>query len=112
MDLLAKQQLFAQLAARLIQHAAALGYQVTLGEAWRSNAEAMRLAAQGLGIERSLHCQRLAIDLQLFKGSTWLKASEDYTPLGEWWEGQHELCRWGGRFGDGNHFSLEHQGRK
>lgn len=27
-------------------------------------------------------------------------------------EMQHELCRWGGRFKDGNHYSLEHNGVK
>jgi hypothetical protein len=27
--------------------------------------------------------------------------------LGEFWEGLHPLCRWGGRFNDGNHYSIE-----
>jgi hypothetical protein len=35
-----------------------------------------------------------------------------HRPLGEWWEKQHELCRWGGRFGDGCHYSVAHRGLK
>ena len=114
MTLIQKQRIFAQLAARLILHAYELGYSVTLGECWRSNAEALRLASVGLGIEKSLHCQRLALDINLFKGDTWLKDSADYRTLGDWWERQHELCRWGGRFTkpDGGHFSMEHEGRQ
>ena len=33
-------------------------------------------------------------------------------PLGEWWEKQAADARWGGRFNDGNHYSLEHEGVK
>jgi hypothetical protein len=52
----------------------------------------------------------LAIDLNLFKDGNFLSATEDHKELGEWWEEQHELCRWGGRFSnaDGNHYSLVH----
>lgn len=34
-----------------------------------------------------------------------------WTEIGLKWEGMHPLCRWGGRFNDANHFSLEHEGR-
>lgn len=114
MTLREKQSLFAELAARLIQHARWLGFEVTLGEAWRSPAEAERLAEIGLGIRNSLHCARLAIDLNLFKAGNYLTSNEAHRPLGEWWEQQHPLCRWGGRFGkpDGNHYSVEHGGRQ
>lgn len=107
-----KQSLFAQLVARLILWAHASGYEVTFGEAWRSKEEAARLAKLGTGIARSLHTDRLAIDLNLFKAGQYLTSARAHAPLGEWWEKQHELCRWGGRFGDGNHYSLEHGGRK
>jgi hypothetical protein len=58
----------------------------------------------------SLHKDRLAIDLNLFKNQDYLKSTEDYLPLGEYWESIGGA--WGGRFNDGNHFSLEHNGRK
>ncbi len=107
-----KQSRFAQAAARLIQQAAAIGYEVTLGEAYRSPEEAARLAALGKGIKDSLHTQRLAMDLHLFRNGRLLTSSEQHRPLGEWWEAQHADARWGGRFGDGNHYSFEHGGKK
>lgn len=113
MTLRQRQSLFARLFATLIVQTTALGYEVTLGECWRSPEEAKRLAGTGQGIARSLHCDRLAADLNLFKNGTLLTKSEDYAELGIWWEAQHLDCRWGGRFGraDGNHFSLTYQGR-
>ena len=113
-----KQSRFALLVARLIQEADRRGYAVTFGEAYRSPEEAARLAKAGKGISKSLHTQRLAIDLNLFKDGVYLGASEAYRPLGEWWEGQSTTeiqCCWGGRFtprSDGNHFSVSHSGRK
>ena len=108
------QSLFARLVARLILQAAEFGYEVTFGEAYRSPEEAARLAKTGAGIAQSLHTKRLAIDLNLFRDGRYLGASVDYAKLGEWWEKQHALCRWGGRFrrADGNHFSLEFGGRR
>ena len=114
MTLRQQQSLFAILVARLIQYATALDYEVTLGEAFRSPEEAQRLAKLGKGIVNSVHCSKLAIDLNLFKDGKYLSSSLSHKPLGEWWERQHELCRWGGRFfkPDGNHYSMEYQGRQ
>lgn len=113
MTLRQKQSLFAEHVALLISKALALGFEVTLAEAYRSPEEAARLARVGKGIRNSLHTQRLAIDLNLFKNGKYLSASEDHRPLGEWWEMQHELARWGGRFTrkDGGHYSFAHEGR-
>lgn len=111
MTLREKQSLFVLLVAELIFKAQDLGYEVTFGEAYRSPEEAERLAKLGKGIKNSLHTQRLAIDLNLFKDGQYLSSTEAHRVLGEWWEDQHELCRWGGRFKDGNHYSLAHGGR-
>lgn len=113
MTLREQQHLFAQLVADLIKEAALRGFEVTLGEAWRSPQEARRLASTNRGISRSLHCDRLAIDLNLFKDGEFLTTTEAHRPLGLWWEQQHPLCRWGGRFSrpDGNHYSVAYQGR-
>jgi len=94
--------------ASLIQQAYALGYEVTLGEAWRSPEEAARLAKTGAGIAKSLHIERLAIDLNLFKDGVYLSSTAAHRPLGEWWEKQSPDCRWGGRFAraDGNHYEM------
>lgn len=115
MTLREKQSLFATLAAKLILRANQTGYAVTFGETYRSPEEAARLAAEGRGIKTSLHTQRLAIDLNLFKEGTYLTTSDAHRPLGEWWEALSTpdyQCCWGGRFGDGNHYSIAHGGRK
>ena len=113
MSLREKQSLFVRLLATLIGRAGELGYQLTLGEAYRTPEQAALNAKAGTGIANSLHTQRLAIDLNLFRDGKFLDASEDHRELGQWWEEQHELCRWGGRFKrpDGNHYSLTHGGR-
>jgi hypothetical protein len=114
MTLRQKQSRFVVLVAQLILEADEMGFELTFGETYRSPEEAARLAKKGLGIKRSLHTDRLAIDLNLFKGGRWLKTTEAHRPLGEWWEAQSGngvVCRWGGRFGDGNHYALEHDGR-
>ena len=115
MTLREKQSLFALLVSHLIQYAHANGYDVTFGEAWRSPEEAERLFQLGKGIRNSLHTIRLAIDLNLFKDGKYLHKSEDYAFLGLYWEslGDDKLDTvWGGAFDDGNHFSIEHGGRK
>jgi hypothetical protein len=95
---------------RLLQKAHELGYEVTLGEAYRSPEQAARNAAQGTGIRNSLHILRLAVDLNLFRDGVFLSSTEDHRPLGEYWESVGGS--WGGRFSkpDGNHYSLEYQG--
>lgn len=109
------QSIFAQQAAKLIQQAEKFGYDVTLGEAWRSPEEAAILAKEGKGITHSLHIERLAIDLNLFQNGAYLTDLKDYELLGEWWEGQscdEFKCAWGGRFNDMDHFSIEFGGYK
>lgn len=115
MTLREKQSIFVNLVAELIFHAQSLGYALTFGEAKRSKEEALRLSKLGIGIKNSNHIIQLAIDLNLFKGGKYLTKTEDHQILGEWWEQQSFAdikCCWGGRFGDGNHYSIEHQGRK
>jgi hypothetical protein len=112
MTLRRKQSHFARLIAHLIDHATHLGYEVTFGNAWRSPEEAARLSSEGVGITKSLHCSRLAVDLNLFRDGRYLPSTNAHRPLGEFWEGLGGS--WGGRFStpDGNHYSMEHKGRK
>lgn len=110
-----KQSIFVREVASLIIYAGSLGYELTFGECYRSKEEAERLANADKGIKNSLHTVRLAIDLNLFKGGKFLTSSEAYRILGEYWEKKTvdglQFC-WGGRFNDGNHFSIAHAGRK
>lgn len=112
MTLREKQSLFAQLYGKLINKIYSQGYECTLDWIYRPPDVAAYYASLGIGIRSSLHTKKLAGDINLFKDGVWLRSTEDHRKFGEWWEKQHPLCRWGGRFGDGNHYSLEHEGRK
>lgn len=98
-----KQSRFARMVASLINQANLRGYEVTLGDAYRD-------PRCPYGSEVSLHRSRLAIDLNLFRNGRYLSSTESHRELGEWWESIGGA--WGGRFSDGNHYSLEHGGRK
>lgn len=109
MKLRERQSIFARNAARLIEWCFRNGYEVTLGEAWRPQFAADEYAKQGKGSKTSLHCDRLAIDLNLFKDGVYLTNSDDYARAGVAWKALHEMNRWGGDFKklrDGNHFSM------
>ena len=68
---------------------------------------------RAIGIFRTLHRLRLAGDYGLFDATgAYLTKSAQYQALGDYWESLVLLAYWGGRFGDGNHLSLRHQGRK
>lgn len=110
-----KQRLFTRLVGLLIEYAYQQGYELSFGDAFRSQQQAIQNAKDGIGIPGSLHNKRLAIDFNLFKNGAFLSKSEDHFDLGVFWEGLHPFCRWGGRFinkPDGNHYSLEHEGVK
>ncbi|HEN3632132.1 TPA: M15 family metallopeptidase [Yersinia enterocolitica] len=110
MKLSTKQQQFTTMVARLITYASEQGYGLTFGEAYRTPEQAKLNAQKGSGIANSLHCQRLAVDFNLFIDGEYQTRTEAYRPLGEFWESIGGA--WGGRFKrpDGNHFSLEHNG--
>jgi hypothetical protein len=107
------QEEFAQSMARLIQKASQLGYGVTLGDAYRSPEQAAANAASGSGISKSLHCERLAIDLNLFKDGVYITDDHGHRELGTWWKTLGPMYRWGGDFTtrkDFNHYSISPDG--
>ena len=115
MTLREKQSIFVILVSDLIQYIYDQKYELTFGETYRSPEEAARLAKLGKGIKASLHTQKLAIDLNLFKDGKYLSSTESHRQFGEKWESwstEDYQCCWGGRFGDGNHYSIAHGGRK
>jgi hypothetical protein len=135
-----KQERFALAFANWIVAVAALGYSIRLGEVLRSDEQAeinaigndgrKKLSAElmvhwpelakriannaGSGIRNSLHEIKLAADVNLFYQGQWISDgnSEHWKKCGELWESMGTDHRWGGRFGDGNHVSIEHEGRK
>jgi hypothetical protein len=112
LNLGAKQRLFTRYVGMLIAWAYKQGLELTFGDAYRSPEQAAANFEAGKGIANSLHCQRLAVDFNLFINGQYITNSDAYKPLGEYWESLDPLCRWGGRFKkpDGNHFSLSHEG--
>jgi hypothetical protein len=106
-----KQRRFARMIPLLIDKAHELGFEVSIGDAYRDPRVFGAVGAkQGYGHPKSAHKLRLAIDLNLFMGGVYQADTGSHGPLGEWWEAQGGA--WGGRFGDGNHYSLEHNGVK
>jgi hypothetical protein len=112
MTLSEQQRLFVKLIASLIDYAYGQGFELTWGEAWRTPQQAHWDAAHGTGIRNSLHVIRLAVDFNLFIGGVYQTDGAAHEPLGRFWETLHPLCRWGGHFGDGNHYSMEWHGRQ
>ena len=95
-----KQRLFAVKIAELIIWIYDQGCAVTLGDAWAKTGH----------MANSCHYIRLALDLNLFRDGKYLTETEDHRFAGEKWESMGGS--WGGRYQDGNHYSLEHEGRK
>lgn len=123
MELLQLQQRFTRLLADLILFAYKSGYEITVGELYRPKETALFYARKGIGSANSLHCDRLAVDLNLFHNDKYLSDSAAYEFLGAYWESLDTPefeCIWGGRFKDkngkpkpdGNHFSIAYAGKK
>lgn len=97
-----KQSRFALMIVQLLNEMTRKDYQFTFGDFYRDP----RL----YGHPRSLHRVRLAADINLFRDGQYLASTHDHLPFGEFWESIGGT--WGGRFNDGNHYSLEHDGMK
>lgn len=112
MKLQEQQALFTQDVAKLVQFIAFQGVRVTFGEVYRTPEQAELNASKGIGIVDSLHCKRLAVDINLYKDGIYLFKSSDYHFAGKYWESLGKRNRWGGFFTnaqgkpkpDGGHF--------
>jgi len=106
------QRKFTRLLGLLIMWIYSHGLEATVGEAFRTQEQAQWNAEHGLGIRHSLHCERLAFDLNLFKDGVFQTDIEAYRPAGEYWMSLDPDCAWGGLFAepDIDHFSLSWQG--
>ena len=94
MSLNKKQFRFTYMVSQLIVHAYGLGYTLTFGDAYATTGH----------IVDSYHEKRLAVDFNLFKDGKYLTRTKEHEPLGLFWESIGGT--WGGRFNDGNHYSL------
>ena len=101
--LLTAQQEFTRRVPKLLEKAIELGFDVTLGDAYRD-------PRVDYGSKSSKHCRRLALDLNLFKDGEYVTQTEGHRVLGEWWESIGGV--WGGTFPreDGNHYESPYPG--
>lgn len=111
LSLFQKQCLFAKMVPRLLDYIHSKGYECTIGDVFRDPRVHGHVGTKlGYGHARSAHKNKLAVDINLFREGKFLTATSDHEPIGVWWESQGGS--WGGRFNDGNHYSLEHAGVK
>lgn len=107
--------------ALLVKYTYAQGFALTYGDAYRDpllaklNSGIYGLIERGTnkitwlsrrGAKNSLHISRLAVDFNLFRDGKYLTTTDAHRELGRYWEGLHDLNRWGGRFNDGNHYEM------
>ncbi len=126
MTLRQKQSLLVTCLRKLFALAERNGWEFTLGEAGVINPRKVwgvaspsisrkfkRKRDDAEHMEGSLHYKRLAIDLNLFVNGRYIRSGKNpaYLKLGAYWKTLHPLCRWGGDFGDANHFSIGHGGK-
>ena len=97
-----KQELFSLMLSKLLVFIHEQGYQVRMGDVW----------AHDRHKDNSNHYIKLAVDINLFKDDKYLMDTADHKQFGEYWESLDPLCKWGGFFSDGGHYSLEHNGGK
>lgn len=120
----AKQRLFTRLLPKLLDRIHGAGYECALGEGYvgLSIAHAEHQLGEAVTFAQTLHrrdgghYKKLAQDVDLFRFNPgtlkfdYVTDTEGHRPFGEFWESLHPLCRWGGRFSDGNHYALEDGG--
>jgi len=108
--------LFLRAMAHLIKEAEKAGIRFLVYTFYRTQKEQdQKVAERRSQVKFSQHQDWLAIDIVLLgeKDDTAIwNDHPNYHLLGEIWKAYHPLCRWGGRFEDGNHYSLERDGIK
>jgi hypothetical protein len=89
------------------------GWETALGEGYVALTDAADGDYDGPHKKGGAHYTGLGNDMLLYINGVYVKdgAHPAWVEAGAKWEGMHELCRWGGRWGDANHLSLEHEGR-
>ena len=98
-----KQALLTRSLALLINYMIAMGFEPRLKFVRRCD-------ECPVGHERSLHKLSLAADIDLFLDGDYQPDTITHEVFGDFWESLGPYHVWGGRFDDGNHYSIEHGG--
>jgi hypothetical protein len=97
MKLSEKQRIFTRNIASLIAYAYSNGYELTFGEAQRTNEQQLIYVQTGRSkTMNSMHLNRLAVDFNVFINGQWNQNWNDIKPLGDYWEALNPKNRWGG----------------
>lgn len=124
MSLRKKQSVFALNVSRLIQYAYEIGYEITFGEAYRTESQ-QYLYFEGYNLMKigselklaktkpksktmnSKHRKKLAIDINLFKDGEYLTDKASFKPLAEYWKSLNPKNNCGYYWNwDYNHFQM------
>lgn len=82
-----------------LEHISQSKFMATFGETFRTQQQAEIYAKEGKGIKDSLHCKRLAIDINFFdENGQYIATGEKLKELGDYWESLDKKNRWGGYF--------------
>lgn len=106
MTLSEKQRIFSLNVAKLIIWAYEHGYEITFGEALRTQEQQKIYYDSGKSkTMNSGHLNKLAVDLNLFKDGVYVSDSESHKPLHNYWNTLHTLNKkmltW-----DANHYEM------
>jgi hypothetical protein len=109
-----KQSAFAHALATLILWIEEQGWEVTLAEGFVGTTDAADGDYDGPHMKNGQHYNQLGQDLNLFIHGDHITNGEHpaWLAIGARWKQIDSMARWGGDFGDANHFSFEHEGRK
>ena len=106
-----KQRRFTLAQSKFVVWCFANGYELTDGDAYRDPRVHGEIGEKvGYGHKSSGHKNRLARDYCLRIDDVYQTSTEAYKPLGLKWRSMGEDHAWGGDWGDGNHFSIVHNG--
>lgn len=103
---------FTQHMADLIHHINATpGYSCTGGDLFRDKRVHGEWGKkESYSAAKSMHKRGMAIDLNLYLDGVYLTETSDHHQFGMYWEALDLKNRWGGRYGDGNHYERLPQG--
>jgi hypothetical protein len=101
------QEQFSRDLADLIQYADSLGYNIRMGEVYRTREQQVWYLNHGLSkTMNSWHRKKLAVDINLFLNGRYLSDGDAYAILGRFWQSKNEEhfnegleYRWGGSWG-------------
>ena len=99
MNLGKEQEAFSKNFEKLLNFIHSNGYSVRIGEVERSRDEQEIYIKTGKSkTYNSMHLNRLAADIFIFKGDEWLQSKQELAKFGEFWESLGSQNRWGGNF--------------